>query len=68
MNKRLDGVRVAAIAVDGFEQIELTRPLRKLRKEGAEVEVISLRPGSIRGMNFLTPGAKVKVDRTMLSA
>ncbi len=68
MKGRLTGVRVAVLAVDGFEQVELTRPVRKMRREGAEVEVISLRPGSIRGMNFLSPGAKVKVDRTIFTA
>jgi len=68
MGKHLEGVRVAVIAVDGFEQVELTRPVRKLLKEGAEVEVISLRPGSIQGMNFLSQGAKVKVDRTIFTA
>jgi protease I len=68
MGKHLEGVRVAAIAMDGFEQVELTRPMKKLIGEGAEVEVISLRPGSIRGMNFLAPGGKVKVDRTIFTA
>jgi protease I len=68
MPKHLEGVSVAAIAVDGFEQVELTWPLRKLRKEGAHVEVVSLRPGSIQGMNFLSPGEKVAVDRTILTA
>jgi protease I len=68
MSKRLEGIRVAAIAVDGFEQVELTRPMRKLRKEGATVEVVSLRPGSIQGMNFLSQGEKVKVDRTIFTA
>ncbi len=68
MSRHLEGIRVAAIAVDGFEQVELTRPLRRLRKEGADVEVISLRPGSIQGMNFLSKGIKVKVDRTIFTA
>ena len=68
MKGQLAGVRVAVIAVDGFEQVELTRPVRKMRREGADVEVISLRPGSIRGMNFLSPGMKVKVDRTIFTA
>jgi protease I len=68
MAKHLEGVRVAAIAMDGFEQVELTRPMKKLASQGAQVEVISLRPGSIRGMNFLAPGARVKVDRTIFTA
>jgi protease I len=65
---RLDGMRVAVLAADGFEQVELTRPVRRLRKEGAQVEILSLRPGRIRGMNAHTPGKKVPVDRTVYGA
>jgi protease I len=68
MSKQLEDVRVAIIAVDGFEESELVRPMRRLAKEGANVEVISLRRGSIRGMNFLRPGEKVRVDRTIFTA
>jgi protease I len=65
MGKRLKGLRVAVLAADGFEQVELTRPVKKLEGEGAAVEIISLRPGSIRGMNLLLPGKKVSVDSTL---
>lgn len=65
MGKKLRGLRVAVLAADGFEQVELTFPVRKLRREGAQVEIISLRPGSIRGMNLLLPGKKVSVDATL---
>lgn len=65
MAKTLKGLRVAVLAADGFEQVELTRPVKKLRREGAEVEILSLRPGSIRGMNLLVPGKKVDVDATL---
>ncbi|HWN67411.1 MAG TPA: type 1 glutamine amidotransferase domain-containing protein [Haliangium sp.] len=64
----LSGVRVAILAADGFEQVELTRPRKQLIDHGAEVEIVSLRRGSIRGMNMLAPGKKVKVDRTIFSA
>ena len=64
----LDGMRVAVLAADGFEQLELTRPVRRLRKAGAEVEIVSLRPGSIRGTNLHLPGKKVRVDRTVYRA
>jgi len=67
-SKSLRGVRVAILAMDGFEQVELTLPAARLRKEGAEVRVISLRPGRIRGMNLLWPGKKVKVDQMLLTA
>jgi protease I len=68
MAKKLNGLRVAALAADGFEQVELTHPKNRLEKEGATVEVISLRPGKIRGMNLLYPGKKVDVDRTIFTA
>jgi protease I len=58
----LQGLRVAVLAADGFEQVELTVPMRRLRHEGAEVTLVSLHPGRIRGMNFIWPGRSVKVD------
>jgi protease I len=67
-SRRLDGVRVAILAMDGFEQVELTRPRAALEKHGAEVEVISLHPGSIRGVHSLFQGDSVKVDRTIFTA
>ncbi len=65
MARKLKGLRVAVLAADGFEQVELTLPVKKLKSEGAQVEIISLRPGSIRGMNLLLPGKKVGVDATL---
>ncbi|WP_433932144.1 type 1 glutamine amidotransferase domain-containing protein [Sorangium cellulosum] len=63
--KKLAGKRIAALVADGFEQIELTVPMKALRAAGAEVDVISLRHGKIRGMNLHEPGARVRVDRTV---
>jgi protease I len=66
--KTLNGLRVAMIAADGFEQVEVTSPMKALQKHGAEVEVISLRPGNIKGMNLLWPGKKVHANRTIFTA
>ncbi len=66
--RELEGLRVAALAADGFEQVELTIPLKTLRKHGAAVDVVSLRPGTIRGMNLILPGKKVRVDRLINEA
>jgi protease I len=66
--KVLDAVRIAVIVADGFEQVEVTRPVNALEKQGAEVEIVSLRPGSIQGMNLLFPGKKVHVDQTVFTA
>ena len=59
---------MAVLAVDGFEQVEVTIPTRALRREGADVRIISLRPGRIRGMNFLFRGKKLPVDDTLSRA
>jgi protease I len=64
----LQGLRVAALAADGFEQVELTVPLKALKRAGASVEIVSLRPGTIRGMNLLLPGKQVRVDRLVGAA
>jgi len=56
---------VAVLAADGFEQVELTRPLKKLLRQGAAVDIVSLHRGRIRGINLLSPGIKLRVTRTV---
>ncbi|WPB78983.1 type 1 glutamine amidotransferase domain-containing protein [Archangium violaceum] len=63
--KTLRGIRVGVLAADGFEQVELTIPVKALRKRGAQVDIISLHKGHIRGMNLMWPGKKVRVDETV---
>jgi protease I len=64
----LTGLRVAVLAADGFEQVEVTSPVEALEEHGAEVEIVSLHRGRIRGVNFLYPGKKIRVDRTLGTA
>ena len=62
----LTGLRVAVLATDGFEEPELTEPVRALKEAGAEVTIISLRPGEIQAVRHdLDKTVKVKVDRTL---
>ena len=62
----LSGLRVAILATDGFEDIELTEPARALRAAGAEVTIVSPRGGEIQGMHHdIDKTIKVKVDRTL---
>jgi protease I len=63
MAGQLDGFRVAIIAADGFEQSELEEPMRCLKKEGAEVEIVSIHGGAIRGARKTEPGEEIVVDR-----
>lgn len=48
MEAKLNGKRVAIVVADGFEQSEFEEPLKTLKKEGAMVDVISLKKGSIK--------------------
>lgn len=61
----ISGKRVAILATHGFEQSELEQPKKSLREAGAEVHVISLEPGEIRGWDGKDWGRPVKVDRTI---
>lgn len=63
--KPLTGIRVAILAADGVEQIELTSPWEALYKAGAELFLISLRRGKIQAMNALVPGKRIPVDATL---
>jgi deglycase len=64
----LRGKKVAILAADGFEYVELSVPRTALRLAGAEVEVISLHAGKIRGMNLTAPTKTVRVDKTLEQA
>lgn len=64
----LKGRRIAVLAADGVEKIELTAPIAALEAEGAIVEVVSLHSGSIRSVNLHEPAGKVRVNKTLRKA
>jgi hypothetical protein len=68
MEQKLNGRRIAALAADGFEKVELTIPIYALRFAGATVDVVSLRHGRIRGVNLHEPAGRVRVDKTVEEA
>ncbi len=63
--KQLAGIRVAVLATDGVEQVELELPWKALRNAGAEVYLISLRSGKIQTVNAILPGKRIPVDATI---
>jgi protease I len=65
---KLDGKRVAFLATDGVEQVELTEPLEAVRDEGAEVDVISLKKGEFQGFNHLDKGDTFTADKAVKDA
>jgi protease I len=66
--RRLSGRKIAALAADGFEKVELVLPLRALQLAGAKVDVVSLRSGRIRGVNLHMPASRVGVDKVVTDA
>ncbi|HUG46959.1 MAG TPA: type 1 glutamine amidotransferase domain-containing protein [Candidatus Limnocylindria bacterium] len=65
MRDQLNGKKIAFIAADGVEQIELERPWKAAREAGAQVELVSLKSGQIQGVHGMDKGDTFKVDRTV---
>lgn len=66
---KLNNFRVAVLATDGFEETELTEPVKALRDAGATITILSLNPGQIQGVRHdLDKTVKVRVDRTIRDA
>jgi protease I len=61
----LSGKRVAILATDGVEQVELLEPRKALDAAGATTTVVSIKSGSIQGMNHDKPGDKIDVDTVL---
>lgn len=61
----LSGFRVAVLATDGFEESELTEPVRALKDAGATVTIISPKSGQIQGFKHDTKSNMVNVDRVL---
>lgn len=57
--------KIAILATDGFEQVELTEPRKALDEGGATTVVISLKRGEIKGWKFKEWGDTVKVDKVL---
>jgi protease I len=63
--KQLAGKRIAVLAADGFEKNELAAPVAALREAGADVVIVGLHAGRIRGMNVHQAAELVAVDLTV---
>ena len=66
--QRLDGLRVAILATDGVEQVELVKPREALAAEGAQVELVSPKEGAIQGVDHDKPADKIRVDLPLTAA
>ena len=49
---KLDGKKIAFLATDGVEQVELTEPRKAVEDEGAETHLVSLEDGEIQSQKI----------------
>ena len=68
MTDRLKGAKIAFLATDMFEQVELTGPWEALTGAGAQLELVSLESGEIQGFNHFDKADLFTVDRTVEGA
>lgn len=68
MAASLQGRHIALLATDGMEELEYTRPREAVENAGATAELVSLRPGTIQGYNYLEKSKTYDVDITVAEA
>jgi protease I len=64
-DQRLKGKRVAIVAADMVERVELIEPRKALEAAGAETELISIKPGEIKTFNHFDPAESERVDKAV---
>jgi protease I len=68
MSADLTGKRIAILATDGVEGIELTSPKQALEEAGATVELLAPEGGTIQLWNHAEKGDTLPVDRAVSEA
>jgi protease I len=65
MADELKGKKIAFLATDMVEQVELTGPWEALEDAGADLELVSIKDGEIQGFNHYDKADTFKVDKTV---
>ena len=68
MAEDLKGKKIAILATDGVEQVELVEPRKALEEAGAETELLSLADGEIQAFDHLDHADRLAVDRKVADA
>ena len=63
MANELQGKKIAFLATDGVEQIELVEPWKAVEQAGGEPELLSIQPGKIQGFEHFDKGEEFSVDK-----
>jgi protease I len=64
-DRKLKGRRVAIVAADMVERVELIEPRKALDEAGATTDLISLKPGTITTFNHFDPAETERVDKAV---
>jgi len=62
---RLDGKKVAILAAEGVEEVELTEPRKAVEQEGADVTLVSTEAGDVQAFNHLDKGDTLTADKAV---
>jgi deglycase len=68
MADELKGKRIAFLATEGVEQVELTDPWKAVAQAGGRPELISLEPGEVQAFNHLDKADTFEVDKAVAEA
>jgi protease I len=65
MADELKGKKIAFLATDMVEQVELTEPWKAVEQAGGKPELVSLKPGKVQGFNHYDKADTFDVDKTV---
>lgn len=68
MAQDLQGVKVAILVAEGFEQVELAAPKKALEDAGAQTVIISPAKGQVQGWKHFEKGDRFPVELPLLEA
>jgi protease I len=64
----LQGKKIAFLAADGVEEVELTEPWKAVEEAGGEPELLSIKSGDIQAFRHFDKGGSYKVDKVVSEA
>jgi protease I len=65
MPNELSGKKIAILVMDGFEQVELTKPQQAFEAAGAQTEIVSPQSDQVQGWNHFDKADYFPVDVAM---
>jgi protease I len=68
MADELNGKKIAIIAAEGVEEVELTKPREAVTEAGAETELLSIEEGEIQSLNHIDKSDTYPVDKLVSDA